>query len=157
MPSHRADRWIDGRRIDAIPIVEDEPVGRLRGDDRAELLDCPRRRRRLGDVPVQDSTRADLEDDEAVEDPETARHGRQTSQATNRVRMVPAKRGPRWACDPHPGPQPPEIRPTVRGDTVSPVSVAIVRNRFLTPSGVRLGHAHDESPQVPRNRRPSWP
>ena len=83
MPSHRADRLIDRRRIDAVPIVEDEPVGRLRGDDRAELLDRPRRRRMRGDVPVQDPTRADLEDDEDVEDPETDGHRRAQKRGTS--------------------------------------------------------------------------
>ena len=32
-----------------------------------------------------------------------------------------------------------------------------VRDPFFTPGRVRLGHAHDESLQLPRNRRPSCP
>ena len=43
MPAHRRDRPVDCGREDAIPIVEDEPVGCLRGDDGAKLLDRPRR------------------------------------------------------------------------------------------------------------------
>ena len=68
MPSHRRNRLVDQRRINAIPIVEDEPVGRFRGDDRPELLHHPRRRGMLRDIPVQDPTCADLEDDEYIED-----------------------------------------------------------------------------------------
>ena len=80
-------------------------MGRLGGDDRAELLDRPRRRRMLGDVPVKDSTRADLEDDEDVEDSETDRHRREEVTGDDRVRMVPDKRGPPLGLRPTaPGP-----------------------------------------------------
>ena len=87
MPFHRADGLIDGRRIDASPIVEDEPAGRRRSDDPAELLDFPRRRRMLGDVPVQDSTRAGLDDDEDVENPEADRQRREEVTGHDRVRI----------------------------------------------------------------------
>jgi hypothetical protein len=64
----------------------------------------------LGDVPVQNSTRADLEDDEDVEDPETHRHRREEVAGDDRVRMVPDKRGPPVGRRPTtPGPQRPEI------------------------------------------------
>ena len=57
MPPHRPDRLVDDSRIDAVPIVEDEPVGRLRGDDRAKLLDRPRRRGMLRHSPERDHFR----------------------------------------------------------------------------------------------------
>jgi hypothetical protein len=44
MPPHRRDRPVDRCGKNAIPIVKDEPMGCLRGDDRPKLLDRPRRR-----------------------------------------------------------------------------------------------------------------
>src|SRR5580704_18800369 len=77
VPAHRRDRPVDSGRKDAVPIVEDEPVGCLRGDDLAKLLDRPLRRGMLGDIPVEDPTRADLEDDEHIEDAEAGRYHRE--------------------------------------------------------------------------------
>ena len=77
MPSHRRDRLVDHCRIDAVSIVEDETVGRVGGDDRPELLNRPRRRGMLGDIPVQDPTCADLKDNEHVENAETDPHRRE--------------------------------------------------------------------------------
>ena len=68
MPPHRRDRPIDRCRINAVPIVGDEAVGRLGGDDRAKLLDRPLRRGMLRYIPVEDPTRADLENDKDIED-----------------------------------------------------------------------------------------
>lgn len=82
MSPHRRDRPVDSCRKDAIPIVEDEPVGRLRGDDRAKLLDRPLRSGMLGDIPVEDPTRTDLEDDEHIQDAERAVTVVKKSQAT---------------------------------------------------------------------------
>jgi len=64
-PRNRCGDELGGGK-DAVPIVEDEPVGCLRGDDHARLLDRPLRRGMLGDIPVEDTTRADLEDDEHI-------------------------------------------------------------------------------------------
>ena len=101
---------VDRGRIDAVPIVEDEPVGRLGGDDRAELLDRPLRRGMLRDVPVEDPTRADLEDDEDIEDAEADGHRREEVTGDDRVRMIPHKRRPPLGPLPTaPGPQRPEI------------------------------------------------
>ena len=58
MPPHRRDRPVDRGCVDAVPIVEDEPMGRLGGDDRAKLLDRPLRRGMLRHVPVEDPPRA---------------------------------------------------------------------------------------------------
>jgi len=91
MPPHRADRLIDRRRNDAVPIMEDEPVD-VSGDHRAELLDRPRPRRMRGDAPVDDPTRADLKDDENVQDPETDPYRREEVTCDDRVRMVPDTR-----------------------------------------------------------------
>jgi hypothetical protein len=72
VPAHRRDRPVDSGREDAVPIVEDEPVGCLPSDDRAKLLDRPLGCEMLGGIPVEDPTRADLEDDEHIEDAEAA-------------------------------------------------------------------------------------
>src|SRR6266849_5354172 len=49
----------------------------VRGDDRAKLLDRPRRCGMLGDIPVEDPTGADLEDDEHREDAEAGGNRRE--------------------------------------------------------------------------------
>ena len=46
-------------------LVQDELVRRLGGDERPKLLDCPLRRGMFRHIPMEDPTRADLEDDEA--------------------------------------------------------------------------------------------
>src|SRR6266550_4139204 len=73
--------------------MEDEPVGRLRSHDRAKLLDRPLGSRMLGDIPVEDPTRADLEGDEHIEDAEAGGHHREEVTGYDRVRMIPHKRG----------------------------------------------------------------
>lgn len=66
MPPHRGDRSVYRGREDAIPIVEDESVRGLWGDDRPKLLDRPLRRGMLGDIRVEDPTGTHLEDDEHI-------------------------------------------------------------------------------------------
>ena len=107
---HRRDRPVESRRVNAIPIVENEPVERLRGDGRAQLLDRPLRRRMVRHVPVEDLTRADVEDDENMEDAEAHRHGRGEITGDDRVCMIPHKRRPPLGALPAvPGPQGPKI------------------------------------------------
>ena len=48
----------------------------------------------LGDIPVEDPTRADLEDDEHIEDAEAGRYRREEVTGHDRVRMTPHKRRP---------------------------------------------------------------
>jgi len=110
MPPHRCDRPVDSGSINAVPIVEDEPVGRLGADDRAKLLDRPLRRRMLRHVPVEDLTRADVEDDENIEDTEAHGHGREEITGDDRARMIPYKcRPPLGALPAAPWPQGPKI------------------------------------------------
>jgi hypothetical protein len=47
-----------------------------------------------GDIPVEDPTRADLEDDEHIEDAEAGRHHRKEVTGHDRVRVIPHKRRP---------------------------------------------------------------
>ena len=92
------------------PIVEDEPMGRFGGDDRPELLNCPRRRGMLRDVPVKDPTCADHGDDEHVENAEADGHRREEITGDDRVRMIAHKRRPPLRLRPTaPGPQGPKI------------------------------------------------
>jgi hypothetical protein len=53
--STRLDGPVDRGGIDAVAIVEDEPMGRLESDDLAKLLDRPLRRGMLRHVPVGES------------------------------------------------------------------------------------------------------
>ncbi len=75
-PAHRRDRAIDAGRVNRVAVMEEEPMRGLAGEDRAELLDRPGRRRMLGHVPVEDPTRADLEDHEDIEEAEASGHRR---------------------------------------------------------------------------------
>ena len=64
----------------------------------------------LGDISVEDSTRADLKDDEDIKDLEADRHDREEVTGHDRVRVVPHKRRPPLGRPPAaPGPQGPEI------------------------------------------------
>ena len=159
MPPHRRDRPVDTCRKDAIPVVEDEPVGRLRSHDRAKLLDRPLGSRMLGDIPVEDPTRADLEGDEHIEDAEAGGHHREEVTGYDRVRRIPHKRGPALRSPPAvPRTQTPGV-PThrARRHSQSQFDEQFARDPFLTPGRVRPGHAHDESLQVPGNWRPCRP
>ena len=49
------DGRVESRRIDAIPIMEDEPIPSSRREDFAELLPSPGGRRVAGDAEVKDS------------------------------------------------------------------------------------------------------
>jgi hypothetical protein len=94
MPPLRRDRPVDRCGKDAIPIVEDEPVGRLRGHDRPKLLNRPRSRGILGDVPMEDPTRTNLEDDEHIDDAKAAGDYGEEVTGHDRMRVIPHKRHP---------------------------------------------------------------
>ena len=89
MPPHRRDCPVDRCGKDGIPIVEDEPVRRLRSDDCAKLLNRPIRRGMLSHIPVEDATRADLEDDEDIEDAKANGHRREEVTGHDCMRMIP--------------------------------------------------------------------
>jgi hypothetical protein len=80
--------------------VQDEPVGRLRRDDGAKLLDRPLCRGMLCDIPVENPTRTDLEDDEHIKDAKANGHGREEVTGHHGVRMIPHKRRPPLDCRP---------------------------------------------------------
>jgi len=94
MPPHRRDRSVDRGRINIVSIVENEAVGGLGRDDRAKLLDRPCRRGMLRHIPMEDPTRADLEDYEDIEDAKADGHRREEVTGDDRVRMIPHKRRP---------------------------------------------------------------
>ena len=144
MPAHRRDRPVDSRHVNAVPIVEDEPVGRLGGNDRAKLLDRPLRRGMLGHVPVEDPTRADIEDDEDIEGAEPDGHRREEVTSEDRVRVIPHKRRPPLGPLPAaPGPQGPEIpSDRARGHRQPKFQAQFVRNSLLTPCRILLGYAY---------------
>src|SRR5579864_790658 len=111
----------------------------------------------LGDIPVEARTRADLEDDE-LEDAEAGRYHREDVTGHDRVRMIPHKRRPAlgWPSTVL-RTQIPDV-PThhSRRHGQSQFEEEFVRDPFFPPGRVRLGHAHDESLQLPRNGRSSW-
>jgi hypothetical protein len=110
LPAHRRNRHVDRCRKDAIPIVEDEPVRRLRSDDCAKLLNRPLRGGMLSHIPVQDATRTDFEDNEHIKDAKADRHGREEVTGHHGVRMIPHKRRPPLGLSPAPpGPLSAEI------------------------------------------------
>ena len=62
--SHRPHRRIESRGVDAVPVVDHEPIGLLSGDGFAELLQGPVGRRMGGHVAVNDATRSHFQDHE---------------------------------------------------------------------------------------------
>ena len=67
-------------------------MGRLRRDDRAKLLDRPLRRGMLRHIPVENPTRAHLEDNEDnedIEDAEAGGHRREEVTGQDGVRSCP--------------------------------------------------------------------
>ena len=139
MPPHRRDRPVDRCRKNAVPIVEDEAVGRLGGDDHAKLLNRPFCGGMLRDVPVEDPPRTDLEDDEDIKDAKANGHRREEVTGDDRLRMISHKcrppLGPRLAA---PGRRVRRYRPTVRGDTVKP---SFRRSSFAIRSSPQVGFA----------------
>ena len=63
---HRPKGLVHGWREDAVPIMDDEPVGTIQRKAVAKLLDGPFRRGMLGEIPVDDATCGDVEGDEDV-------------------------------------------------------------------------------------------
>jgi len=56
--THRLKGSIDGNRVNRVSIVNHESVPQIARHDHPKLLRRPVRRRMLGDVPVQDPSRA---------------------------------------------------------------------------------------------------
>ena len=69
-PSHRRNRPIHGCPVDPIPVMEHEPIGGVGREDDAELLDRPVRCRMLSHIPMDNSSHADFEHDEDIQDTE---------------------------------------------------------------------------------------
>jgi hypothetical protein len=103
-----------------VSIVENEPVGRLRGDHHAELLDGPLGGGMLGDIPVDDPTRANLEDDEDVENLESDRDCREEVTRYDRVGMNSTQRSPTAGTVAGRPPGAPAAGGTVRRCAVTP-------------------------------------
>ena len=66
----------------------------LAGDRHAELLDRPRRRRMLRQIPMDDPSRTDVENHKDIEDTEPGRHGGEEVTGQDRGCMIPDERGP---------------------------------------------------------------
>ena len=73
--AHRGHCAIDGRRIDAVAVVNEKALRLIAGNHRAELLDGPVGRGVLRHVPMHDSACADLQDDEYIQRAKARRDG----------------------------------------------------------------------------------
>ena len=110
-----------------------------------------------GDIPVEDPTCADLEDEEDIEEAEADRHGREEVTGYDRVRMIPHKRRPPLGPPTTPGPQhseTPSDRAGCQGD--AQFQAPFVGDPFLNRGRIGLRHGDDQSLHRHRNRRPSW-
>ena len=68
--THRSDGGVEPRRVDAVPIVEEEAIGVRGREGFPELLHGPHRGRMTGDVDVEQSAAPDLHRHEHVQHPE---------------------------------------------------------------------------------------
>ena len=75
MRTHRPDGVVHGRGKDPIAVMHQISMRALTGDCHAKLLDCPLRCRLLGHIPMDDSSRADVKDEEDIEDAKRGRDG----------------------------------------------------------------------------------
>ena len=75
-------------------IVHEEAVIVIAGDGIAELLHGPQGCRMFGYVAVQNSARAELQQDEYIKDAEADRYGNEEVASDNSTGMVPDERRP---------------------------------------------------------------
>ena len=137
--------------------MDDESTGSIKRETIPELLDGPFSRWVLGDVPVKDSPRRDVENDEDIQPLERSGYDHEEVAREDRARMVVEERGPRlrrpaagWPGNPrHIAPNrprrhgEPELHPEFR------------RDALLTPRAIRRGDVRDQSLEVGGNARPS--
>jgi hypothetical protein len=71
--THGRDGVVHGRGKDPVAVVHQIPMRPLAGDRHAELLDRPRRCGMLGHIPMDNPSRANVEDEEDIEDAERGR------------------------------------------------------------------------------------
>lgn len=64
---HRSECLVDSGREGAVAVVENEPMGSVQWDTVPELLDRPFGCRVVGNVPVQNSSCGDVDEDEDVQ------------------------------------------------------------------------------------------
>src|SRR5262245_31965949 len=93
--THRLKCSVDTFRVDRVSIVDHKSVCLIAWHDHAKLLRGPLRRRMLRDVPVQDPTAANFEDDEHVKHAEGRRHDHEEISSEHGSGVVPYERTPR--------------------------------------------------------------
>ena len=74
--------------------MDQEAIRGLACDRGTTLLDRPVRRRMLAHIPMDDPARADVEDDEHIEDPKAGRDGDEEITREDRVRVIAYEGGP---------------------------------------------------------------
>src|SRR5262245_39990069 len=95
--THRLKRSVDTIRVDRVSIVDHKSVRLIARHDHAKLLRGPLCRRMLRDVPVQNATAANFEDDEYVQHAEGRRYDHEKISREHGSRVVPYERTPRRA------------------------------------------------------------
>ena len=137
----------------------DESIGSIKRKTSPELLDGPFSRWVLGDVPVTDSPRRDVENDEDIQPLERSGYDHKEVARQDGVRMIVEERGPRlrrpaagWSViPPHIAPD----RPRRHGEPE--LHSTFRRNALLTPRAIRRGDVRDQSLEVGGNpRRSAW-
>ena len=93
--SHRGHGSIDPFGVNRVSIVDHESVRLVPGNDHPKLLRGPLGRGMRRQIPVQNPSGADLQDDEDVHDPKHCRHDDEEIAGEDRLRVISDERAPR--------------------------------------------------------------
>ena len=127
-------RLIESQRKNAVPVVNDESVWMIEGQEFPELLYRPLGGRMFGHIAMQNSARTDFHRSKHVQDPERRRHKK--SQATIPLAWFRTKVDHRWLVPLPRGRFISRYRRTVRGETRMP---SLRSNSLAIRSSPQLG------------------
>ena len=150
LQSHRVERAVHSRPVDAVPVVHHEAVSGLTRHTRTKPLYRPFGSRMRGHVPVHDPTCTHVEHDEDVEQSEPCRHRDEEITREHVAGMVAHERVPRL------GPQhwigrwrPAHVASDrSRRDRDAEFEQQFCGDALLAPRSVRVRHLRDQLLQV---------
>src|ERR1700760_2292168 len=88
------DRLVQTGRERLVSVVQKKFVVLIAREGLPQLLQSPLRRRMLGDIEVEQTSRSDLEGNEYIKDTEAYPHGNEEVASDNSICMVPDERRP---------------------------------------------------------------
>ena len=114
------DRFVQASREDAVPVVDQVPIGVVESNDLPQLLQGPCRTRVRRDVDAHQSAAAVLDDHEHVEQSECRRDRDEEVTGDDRVRVIAQEGRPTLIATRRPGGRFGMYFRTVRGETRMP-------------------------------------